>query len=144
LIYRTSKTPLADLTIDGDELSGITRTYGNLVYFDFTTKEGKKPKIDDQIMEKFKLKIINVIYTFNYVKLIIIFIGIFLTMHLYKFNRTKFGAIVTFIVGIFTLYFGVLDGQQYLVCGLLIISSVLVYRNAEVLRGRSLPFWHYL
>jgi len=144
LIYKASKTPLADLTVDGDELSGITRTYGNLIYFDFTTKDGKKPKIEDHIMETFKLKIINVIDTFNYVKGMIIFIGFFLTIHLYKFNRTKFGAILTFFVGVFTLFFGVLDGLQYLVCGLLIISSVLVYRNEEVLRGRGLPFWHYL
>jgi len=144
LIYKSSKTPLSDLNIDGDELSGITRTYGNIAYFVFTTKDGKEPKIDDHIMEKYKLKIINIIDTFSYVKLMVIFIGLFLTAHFYKYNRSKFGSIMTFLVGVFTLFYGVLDGLQFIVCFLLILSAILVYRNKEILHGRGLPFWHYL
>ena len=144
LIYKSSKTPLSDLTIDGDELSGITRTYGNIAYFVFTTKDGKEPKIDDHIMEEFKLKIINIFDIFLYVKGMVLFIGFFLTAHLYKYNRSKFGSILTFLVGVFILFYGILDGLQFIACFLLILSAILVYRNKEILHGRGLPFWHYL
>jgi hypothetical protein len=112
--------------------------------FEFRDANGKLAKIPEAEYDAFNLFNFNIKDTNRYIQAVPFFISLFSIFYFYKFNLTKFGAIVMMLGSIILAASDLLFSPlKYYVIAIFLIGAFFTITHKEVIRGKGLRFWDY-